>query len=81
MADVTVRAFGALRELVGEPHAVEAASVAELITRLTAEHGEEFTRRMQRATVAVDDTTVTADDDTPLVDGAEIVLLPPFAGG
>lgn len=81
MAVVTVRAFGALRELVGAPHKVEAASVADLVDRLARVHGPEFTRRMQRATVAVDDETVAADDDTPLADGVEVVLLPPFAGG
>lgn len=81
MAVVTVRAFGALRELVGDPHEVEATSVADLVADLTRAHGPEFTRRMQRTTVAVDDTAVAADDPAPLTDGAEVVLLPPFAGG
>lgn len=81
MAVVTVRAFAALREVVGQTHQVEAPHVAALLAALAEEHGAEFTRRMQRATVVVDDEPVSPDDATPLRDGAEVVLLPPFAGG
>ena len=81
MAVVTVRAFAALREVVGGPHPVEAPHVAGLLATLADRHGEEFTRRMQRTTVVVDDEPVSADDTTPLADGTEVVLLPPFAGG
>lgn len=81
MAVVTLRAFAALREIVGEAHQVETPHVAALLDALAAEHGEEFTRRMQRAKVVVDDEQVSPTDETPLVDGAQVVLLPPFAGG
>lgn len=81
MARVTVRSFAALRELVGPPHEREAASVAALVAQLRAEHGDELDRRLARSTIAVDDEQVRADDDRPLRDGAEVVLLPPFAGG
>jgi len=81
VAVVTVRAFAALRDLVGPPHQVEAPHVAGLLASLAEDHGPEFTRRMQRATVAVDDQQVPPDDTNPLADGAEVVLLPPFAGG
>lgn len=81
MAAVTVRAFGALRELLPTPREIEAGDVAALVATLTAQLGEEFTRRMQRATVVVDDETVAVDDEQPLADGATVVLLPPFAGG
>ena len=81
MAVVTLRAFAALRELVGEAHEVEAPHVAGLLDALADEHGEEFTRRMQRATVVVDDEQVSPADETPLAEGAQVVLLPPFAGG
>ena len=81
MAAVTVRAFGALRELLPTPCEVEAEHVAGLLAALTARHGAEFVRRMQRATVAVDETPVPVDDTTPLHDRATVVLLPPFAGG
>lgn len=81
MAAVTVRAFAALRELVGDVHQRDATDVADLLAQLTREHGHEFTRRMQRTTVVVDDEPVAHDDTTPLRDGSEVVLLPPFAGG
>lgn len=81
MAVVTLRAFAALREVVGGTHEVEADHVAQLLADLAAEHGVEFTRRMQRTAVVVDDEPVDHDDTSPLADGAEVVLLPPFAGG
>lgn len=81
MAVVTVRAFAALREVVGDHRQVEATHVAGLLATLADEHGEEFTRRMQRATVIVGDEPVAPDDTTLLPAGAEVVLLPPFAGG
>ena len=81
MAVVTLRAFGALRELVGPRHEVDATSVAALLDRLEEQHGPEFSRRMQRTTVVVDEVPTDPGDATPLRDGAEVVLLPPFAGG
>lgn len=81
MAAVTVRAFGALRDLVGATTSIEADHVAELLAHLRDQHGPEFERRLARSTVAVDDEPVDHDDMRPLSDGAEVVLLPPFAGG
>lgn len=81
MVTVTVRAFAGLRELVGERTTVEADDVAGVLAALTERHGEEFTRRMQRAHVIVGDERVTVDDAQPLRPGTEVVLLPPFAGG
>lgn len=81
MAVVTLRAFAALREVVGERRQVEADHVAGLLAALEAEHGQEFSRRMDRATVVVGEEVVPHDDTAPLPEGAEVVLLPPFAGG
>lgn len=81
MAVVTVRAFGALRELVGASTQVDAEHVAALVALLTERHGDEFSRRLERSTIAVDDEPVDATDTSPLGDGTEVVLLPPFAGG
>lgn len=81
MAEVTVRAFGALRELVGARVRVGAPHVAGLLTTLEDRHGPEFARRMARSTVVVDGVPTAHDDTTPLTDDTEIVLLPPFAGG
>ena len=81
MVTVTVRAFAGLRELVGDRTTVEAGSVAAVLAALTARHGEEFTRRMTRAQVIVGEDRVEPTDTRPIADGAEVVLLPPFAGG
>jgi molybdopterin converting factor small subunit len=81
MANVTVRAFAALREDFGPPRSVEAATVAELVTLLCEAHGERFAARLARSQVAVGSERVPLDDTTPLADGVEVVLLPPFSGG
>lgn len=81
MVTVTVRAFAGLRELVGERTTVEASDVAGVLAALTDRHGEEFTRRMERAHVVVGEERVPVDDERPLPADAEVVLLPPFAGG
>lgn len=81
MARVTVRAFAALREDFGPPREVEADSVADLAERLSAELGPRFAARLQRSQVAVDGDRTPLDDSAPLVDGVEVVLLPPFSGG
>lgn len=81
MAVVRLRAFAALRELVGDDLEVEADHVAGLLAQLGVRHGDEFSRRMQHATVVVDDEPVDHDSRAPLSDGVEVVLLPPFAGG
>jgi molybdopterin converting factor small subunit len=81
VALVTVRSFAALREIAGPIRDAEASSVAELLRDMTAELGDEFARRLARSKVVVDGDPTTAHDEAPLREGAEIVLLPPFAGG
>lgn len=81
MASVTVRAFAGLREDFGPPREVEASSVADLVARLSAEHGERFAARLARSQVAVGSERVALDDTAPLPEGVEVALLPPFAGG
>lgn len=81
MARVTVRAFAALREEFGPPREVEADSVADLVRRLSDTHGPRFAARLQRSQVAVGSDRTPLDDTTPLPDGVEVVLLPPFSGG
>ena len=78
---VTVRAFAGLRELVGGTTTVEASSVADVLAALTERHGDEFTRRMARAQVVVGEDRVAPDSTVALAPDAEVVLLPPFAGG
>lgn len=81
MVSVTVRAFAGLRELVGDRTTVEAAHVAGVLAVLREQHGDEFARRMQRSQVILGEDRVAQGDTTPLEPGAEVVLLPPFAGG
>ncbi len=81
MAHVTVRSFAALRELAGPLRDAEADSITELLDQMSTELGDEFVRRLARSKIVVDGETTTRDDLTPLREGAEVVLLPPFAGG
>lgn len=81
MAVVTIRAFGALRELVGDRRKIDVEHVAGLLAHLAEQHGPEFTRRMERTTVVVGEEPTDHGDTAPLREGAEVVLLPPFAGG
>lgn len=77
-----VRMFAALRASAGvEWTEVEAATVGEAVEQLRARYGEEFTRRLERSKVILNDHQVDADADTPLGERDELVLLPPFAGG
>ena len=78
---VTVRAFAGLRELVGGRTTVEADSVAEVLEVLAERHGDEFTRRMERAQIVVGEDRVERTSTARLGPDTEVVLLPPFAGG
>ncbi|WP_165492039.1 MoaD/ThiS family protein [Egibacter rhizosphaerae] len=79
---VTVRMFAALREAAGETETqVPAGSVAEVLAEVRRRYGEPFTSRLALASVLVDGNTVDHDADTPVEDGAEVALLPPFSGG
>lgn len=54
-------------------------TVADLKSRLSAEHGPEFARVLTACSVLVDGTRAT--DDTFAATGATVDVLPPFAGG
>lgn len=82
MTVVAVRLFAALRDAAGEARTtVDAATVDDALARLRDRYGEAFARRLEVATVLVDGDQVEPTSTTPLRDGAELVLLPPFAGG
>lgn len=78
-----VRLFAALRDAAGASVVeVEATTVAEVIEALGAAHGEVMARRLATATVFVDDVAVRDHRSTMDVrDAAEVVVVPPFAGG
>lgn len=77
-----VRMFAALRASAGtEWTEVDAGTVGEAVAELRRRYGDDFARRLERSKVILNDHQVDADADTPLGDGDELVLLPPFAGG
>ena len=82
MADVTVRYWAAAREAAGvDDEHVDAASVGEVLGRLTARGGR-LAEVVRRSSVLVDGRVVRHDGaDVPLDDGQTVEVLPPFAGG
>lgn len=54
-------------------------TVAELKTRLSAEHGPEFARVLTACSILVDGARAT--DQTFAAANATVDVLPPFAGG
>ena len=78
MPSVTVRYWaGAQRAAGRETEPLAAGTVGELRTLLAAR--PELSRIATVASYLVDGQR--ADDATPLPDGAEVDVLPPFAGG
>jgi molybdopterin converting factor small subunit len=77
-ATVTVRYWAGAQRAAGlDRETMTAASIGELRAILTAR--PELARISAVASFLVNGTQ--AGDDTELVDGAEIDVLPPFAGG
>ena len=80
MKIVRVQYFAALREQAGcreETVATTAATLAALYAELQQRHGFRFPAG--RLSVALNDEFSAWS--TPLVDGAAVVFMPPFAGG
>lgn len=80
---VRVRLFAALREAAGAEYVdVEATTAAALVQELAERYGELMRSRLRVATLLVDgDSVPKTDVEVDLTAAAEIVLLPPFAGG
>ncbi len=77
---IRVRLFAALADAAGIDRVeVEAATVAALRASLAERFGPTFAARLERSRAWVDGDDV--DEQAPLPDGAEVALLPPFAGG
>ena len=77
---VLVRYFASLREKSGmesEEIVTNAMTVGELYGEVVRRH--QFTVSSQTMRFAIDDQMVTST--APLLDGAEVTFLPPFAGG
>lgn len=81
---ITVRYFAAARAAAGvEVEKVQlssAATVADLLDALRAEHGPELARVLARCSYLLDEVAVR-DHGVPIADATSLDVLPPFAGG
>jgi molybdopterin converting factor small subunit len=77
---IRVRLFAALRELAGAKELeLEAATVGELLSRLSERLGPRFDEIMVTGSVVVDGER--AGPAHLLAPGAEVAVLPPVSGG
>lgn len=81
--NVTVRYFAGAKAAAGLPEeAVDVpgqATIAELVSVLAERHGNRMAQVLAASTFLVDE--ITGDRERPLRDGAQVDVLPPFAGG
>lgn len=81
---VRVRYFASARAATGvDSELVQlpaSASVADAVTHLRTTHPDGLPRILEAASFLLDGIAVR-DHDRPLPDGAELDVLPPFAGG
>jgi molybdopterin synthase sulfur carrier subunit len=81
MAQVVVRYFAAARAAAAASEdVVEAATIRECLSIVTATRGPEFERVLRVCTLLVDGVAVH-DRDVQLGSPTEVDVLPPFAGG
>jgi molybdopterin converting factor small subunit len=81
---VTVRYFAAARAAAGLPSEdidiCDGATVADALEAITSRHGDALRKVLAACSFLVDSVAVR-DRTTPLRPGAELDVLPPFAGG
>jgi molybdopterin converting factor small subunit len=78
---VTVRYFAAARAAAGlTEERTESGTLADLVARLSADHGDGLARVLGVASFLVDGVA-WHDRDAALPAGATVDVLPPFAGG
>ena len=81
---VTVRYFAAARAAAGLPSEDvdigDGATVADAVDAIASRHGEAL-RKVLAACSFLLDSVAVRDRATPLRPGAELDVLPPFAGG
>jgi sulfur-carrier protein len=78
---VTVRYFAAARAAAGlTEERTESGSLADMVARLSAAHGDGLARVLRVASFLVDGVA-WHDRDAALPAGATVDVLPPFAGG
>jgi sulfur-carrier protein len=81
---VVVRYFAAARAAAGveaeKIQVASAATVADLLDAVRAEHGPELTRVLARCSYLLDEVAVR-DQGAPIAGATSLDVLPPFAGG
>jgi molybdopterin converting factor small subunit len=81
---VRVRYFAGARGAVGLSEETvslrDAATVRDLVDELRDKHGEKLSRVLTACSFLLDGVAVR-DQSIPLPDGADVDVLPPFAGG
>lgn len=84
MPQVTVRYFAGARAAAGRADEQltlgDAVTVAEVLDLVGSRHGEPLDRVLRAASFLLDGVAVR-DRGTPVPDGAQLDVLPPFAGG
>ncbi|MEE8600580.1 MoaD/ThiS family protein [Euzebya tangerina] len=82
-SSATVKLFAALRDAAdtAEVTVPAPASLADVLIALEGRFGERFAARLEIAAVMVDGVPVDNPTEVSIAPGAEIALLPPFAGG
>jgi molybdopterin synthase sulfur carrier subunit len=82
--DVTVRYFAGARAAAGVGSEVlqlaDGARVSDALEMVKLRHGDDLKRVLGACSFLLDAVAVH-DLDTPLAPGAELDVLPPFAGG
>jgi molybdopterin synthase sulfur carrier subunit len=82
MAAVTLRLFAAAREAAGTGSVpLDAVTVGDALTVARERFGPTFTAVLAGSRVWLDGEEPAEGDATPLVDGAELAVLPPVSGG
>jgi len=84
MPVVTVRYFAAARAAAGMPSEdIEldaGATIADVLDAVAGRHGEALSKVLTRCSFLLDSVAVR-DPQAPIANGAELDVLPPFAGG
>ncbi|HEY2724376.1 MAG TPA: MoaD/ThiS family protein [Pseudonocardiaceae bacterium] len=84
MPVVTVRYFAGARAAAGvqseDVELGDGATVADALDAVASRHGHELTKVLAACSFLLDSVAVR-DRGTPLPPGAELDVLPPFAGG
>ncbi len=82
MATVRLRLFAAARDAAGRTSEdVQAATVGEVLAHARSTFGPHFSEVLTYSRVWLNGDEPTDGDDTPVVDGDEVAVLPPVSGG